>query len=62
MTRFVESVDREQGALFPERLEDWIEADNPVRALLKNSSYPGWALAEWPPKRRADLHIVPRCC
>ncbi len=33
MKRFVEGVDREQGTLFPDRLEDWIGADNPVRVI-----------------------------
>lgn len=35
MTRFVEGVDRKQSTLFPECLEDWICADNPVRSALK---------------------------
>ncbi len=33
MKRFVEGVDRSQGTLFPERLEDWIGEDNPVRVI-----------------------------
>jgi transposase len=33
MRRFVEGTDREQSTLFPERLEDWICEDNPVRAI-----------------------------
>jgi transposase/macrodomain Ter protein organizer (MatP/YcbG family) len=33
MRRFVEGIDREQATLFPEYLEDWIEEDNPVRAI-----------------------------
>ena len=33
MRRFVEGVDREQATLFPENLEDWIDQDNPVRAI-----------------------------
>ncbi len=33
MKRFVEGVDRSQGTLFPDRLEDWIGDDNPVRAI-----------------------------
>jgi len=33
MRRFVEGIDREQAALFPECLEDWIDKDNPVRAI-----------------------------
>ena len=33
MRRFVEGIDRGQATLFPEYLEDWIDADNPVRAI-----------------------------
>ncbi len=33
MKRFVEGVDRSQSTLFPEQLEDWIGAENPVRVI-----------------------------
>jgi transposase len=33
MKRFVEGTDRGQSTLFPERLEDWICEDNPVRVI-----------------------------
>ncbi len=33
MRRFVEGIDRGQATLFPEHLEDWIDADNPVRVI-----------------------------
>lgn len=33
MKRFVEGVSREQSTLFPETLEDFIDKDNPVRAV-----------------------------
>lgn len=33
MTRFVEGEDRSQTVLFPERLEDWISEENPVRVV-----------------------------
>ncbi len=33
MKRFVEGVDRGQSTLFPDRLEDWIDDDNPVRVI-----------------------------
>jgi len=33
MKRFIEGVDRGQGTLFPEHLEDWIGEDNPVRVI-----------------------------
>ena len=33
MRRFVEGIDRGQATLFPECLQDWIDQDNPVRAI-----------------------------
>ena len=33
MSRFIEGEARSQSVLFPERLEDWIADDNPVRAV-----------------------------
>jgi transposase len=33
MKRFVEGIDRGQATLFPECLDDWIDADNPVRVI-----------------------------
>lgn len=33
MKRFVEGEDRSQGTLFPERLDDYVVADNPVRVV-----------------------------
>jgi len=33
MNRFIERVDRSQAILFPDYLEDWIDEDNPVRAV-----------------------------
>ena len=33
MKRFIEGVDRNQATLVPEYLEDWIEEENPVRAV-----------------------------
>jgi transposase len=33
MKRFIEGVDRGQISLFPERLNDWIGDDNPVRVI-----------------------------
>lgn len=33
MTRFVEGEERSQDVLFPDRLEDWIAEDNPVRVV-----------------------------
>jgi transposase len=33
MKRFIEGRDRDQSTLFPERLDDAIDADNPVRVV-----------------------------
>jgi transposase len=33
MKRFIEGVDRGQSTLFPDRLEDWVHDDNPVRVI-----------------------------
>ena len=33
MNRFIEGTDRSQATLFPDRLEDWIDEDNPVRVV-----------------------------
>src|SRR4249920_3944075 len=33
MKRFVEGEDRSQSTLFPERLEDYVAEDNPVRVI-----------------------------
>jgi len=33
MTRFIEGQPRQQAVLFPERLDDWIADDNPVRVI-----------------------------
>ncbi len=33
MSGYIEGADREQSALFPERLEDWIDENNPVRVV-----------------------------
>jgi transposase len=33
MKRFIEGESRAQATLFPERLDEWIAEDNPVRAV-----------------------------
>ena len=33
MSGYIEGADREQDTLFPERLEDWIGEDHPVRVI-----------------------------
>ncbi len=40
MKRFVEGVDRSQSTMFPEQLEDWIGADNPVRRMARPPGRP----------------------
>jgi len=33
MKRFIQSLDRSQGTLFPEQLDDYVAEDNPVRVV-----------------------------
>jgi len=33
MKRFIEGEERSQSVLFPERLDDWVAEDNPVRVI-----------------------------
>ena len=33
MNRFIAGVDRSQTTLFPDRLEDWVDEENPVRVI-----------------------------
>ena len=33
MGRYIDGQDRTQSVLFPERLDDWIDEGNPVRAV-----------------------------
>lgn len=33
MSGYIEGIDREQVTLFPDRLEDWIGEDHPVRVV-----------------------------
>lgn len=33
MSGYIEGISRDQGTLFPDRLEDWIDEDHPVRVI-----------------------------
>ena len=33
MTRYIEGEERSQSVLFPDRLDDWVEPENPVRVI-----------------------------
>jgi transposase len=63
MKRFVEGVDRGQSTLFPECLDDWIDADNPVRvidvfveSLISVRSISAGSIR----RRQGDPRIIPR--
>ncbi len=65
MKRFVEGVERSQSTLFPERLEDWIGADNPVRVidvLSMSSILAAWGSTGLRRGRPAGRAIILRCC
>jgi transposase len=63
MRRFVEGIDREQATLFPECLEDWIDQDNPVRAIdafVDKLDLPEWDSMGLLPRPPAGLPIIHR--
>ncbi len=65
MKRFVEGVDRSQGTLFPDHLEDWVGDDNPVRAidvLSMNSTSAAWGSTGSRRWRPAGRPIIRRIC
>ena len=35
MKRFVEAIDRSQAVMFPARLDDYVDEENPVRAVTE---------------------------
>jgi transposase len=64
MRRFVEGIDRGQVTLFPDCLEDWIDADNPVRvidAFVEELDLSGLGFDGMAPEA-ADPHITPLSC
>ena len=65
MKRFIEGVDRGQSSMFPERLEDWIGEDNPVRVIdvfVDGLDRVVSALSGSSRGRRAGRAITPRFC
>ena len=65
MKRFVEGVDRGQSTLFPDRLEDWIGDENPVRVidvLSMSLILAAWGLTGLPRKQPAGRAIILACC
>ena len=66
MLGYIEGMDRGQATLFPDRLEDWIGEDNPVRVIDlfvdERSTLRGWDLGARFRQRRVGLVIIRRCC
>ena len=65
MTRFVVGDDRSQSTLFPERLDDYLGEDNPVRAvdvLSMSLTWRGWASAVLSRRRQEGRPIIRRRC
>jgi len=63
MKRFIEGVERSQSTLFPERLEDFVAEDNPVRVVdvfVDNSISENWAFGVLIPLQQVDRPIIPR--
>jgi hypothetical protein len=65
MTRFVVGDDRSQSTLFPERLDDYLGEDNPVRAIDVWSTsliWPNSALAASSQRRQEGRPTIRRRC
>jgi hypothetical protein len=66
MTRFVVGDDRSPSTLFPERLEDYLAEDNPVRAIDvfvdELEIWPSWALAASSPRQQEGQPTIRRRC
>ena len=64
MTRFVIGDDRSQSTLFPERLEDYLSEDNPVRAIdvFVDLIWPNLALAALSRRRQGGRSIIRGRC
>jgi len=64
MSRFVEAEPRSQATLFPERIEDYIDEENPVRALdafVDMLNLEGLGFSSMTPKATDLLIIRQRC-
>ena len=65
MRRFIEGEDRSQSTLFPDRLEDWINEDNPVRVVdvfVDELDLGGLGFVRVAPERPAGRVIILRFC
>jgi len=65
MTRFVVGDDRSQSTLFPERLEDYLAEDNPVRAIdvfVDELDLAGLGLAASSRRRQEGQPTIQRRC
>jgi transposase len=66
MRRFIEGADRTQVSLLPECVEDYVEAENPVRVIeafveqldLRVMGFEGGSIR----RRRAGQRTTPPCC
>ena len=65
MRPFVEGIDRGQGTLLPERLEDWVGEDNAVRVtdvFVDELDLADLGFGGVVPRRPVGLHTIRRCC
>lgn len=65
MKRFIEGESRTQTVLFPERLDDWIEESNPVRAIdafVEELDFQNWVLKALSQPPQADPLTTPQRC
>ena len=63
MKRFIEGAERHQSTLLPECLDDWVDEDNPIRAVdafVDASICSRWVSAALSLRRPAGLAIIRR--
>jgi hypothetical protein len=65
MAGYIEGTDRGQSTLFPDRLEDWIGEDNPVRVIdlfVDESDLAELGFGRTVRQRRVGRATIRRCC
>lgn len=65
MSRFVEGADRQRSTLFPDRLDNWVDENNPIRvieALIDALDLGELGFKRIDPKATGDDHTIHRIC
>jgi transposase len=65
MSRFIDEGDRSQGTLLPERIDEYVSDENPVRvvdAFVAELDLARLGFTEWIPRTRAGRPTIRRRC